>query len=333
MCDQNGQFSTPAPNRADCLEGWIDDIEDQIVNDAIPSIDTSEELEEKLQNEYGDLSSNGLVELASILARLLDKRRGEVNSGLGENDTEEFFRSFLTNQDLLVSFDKSWVNLEPNSGYNTTNVLLSNIIDAADLHLNSSKNGSFVFLNGSSITTQTFYLTENVENINFTTENATISIPKGQSLPIKAVGTAYNFKDATNRFPKNLSGSDDGAILDLLTTTMDFTFFSELSLTGSEKVTIEFASPNIDSSVAEEIYCVFWDMNTKLWSQDGCSLKSNEGNVTICECNHLTNFGLLFGGSSKGDEKNEAKSRLSNILGGISIACLLCTQLFKHFGE
>ena len=29
------------------------------------------------------------------------------------------------------------------------------------------------------------------------------------------------------------------------------------------------------------------------WTTDGCELTGIDGNVTICECNHLTNFAVL----------------------------------------
>lgn len=143
LCDPNGRFNTTTPNRENCLEDWIPDLDNQINDTHTLSIDVSEELEENLKNEEGDLSSTGLVYLASLLDRLLLKRSREVDSGLAENDTNEFFQSFLTNVDSLVSFDKSWANLESNSGYETTEILLGNIADAAQLHLNSSDDGIY----------------------------------------------------------------------------------------------------------------------------------------------------------------------------------------------
>ena len=70
-------------------------------------------------------------------------------------------------------------------------------------------------------------------------------------------------------------------------------------------------------------------MENQEWSKDGCSLIQKQPELTVCECNHLTNFGLLFGGSRT--ENDEIKSKLSNILAGISIVFLVFTQLALHF--
>ena len=79
--------------------------------------------------------------------------------------------------------------------------------------------------------------------------------------------------------------------------------------------------------------CVFWDPEYKVWSNEGCEIRSRSKNQTVCECNHLTNFGLLFGGNKT--EQDRIKSNLSNILGGISIAFLMFTQIALHmnFGK
>ncbi|XP_067848392.1 adhesion G-protein coupled receptor G2-like [Heptranchias perlo] len=47
-----------------------------------------------------------------------------------------------------------------------------------------------------------------------------------------------------------------------------------------------------------DVQCVFWDCNksngTPGWSSDGCSTEQKTSNETVCECNHLTHFGILL---------------------------------------
>jgi hypothetical protein len=80
--------------------------------------------------------------------------------------------------------------------------------------------------------------------------------------------------------------------------------------------------------------CVYWDEDDLDWKKDGCVVDTSHSNtnMTTCQCDHLTNFGLIFGGSSVNDPGNPTKSAVSNIVGGISIACLIFTQFVLHFG-
>ncbi|XP_066910547.1 adhesion G protein-coupled receptor L4-like [Clytia hemisphaerica] len=40
--------------------------------------------------------------------------------------------------------------------------------------------------------------------------------------------------------------------------------------------------------------CVFWDIDGNYWSTRGCKTLVNSKNEVTCECNHLTNFAILF---------------------------------------
>ncbi|XP_032889394.1 adhesion G-protein coupled receptor G2, partial [Amblyraja radiata] len=57
------------------------------------------------------------------------------------------------------------------------------------------------------------------------------------------------------------------------------------------------------------VQCVFWDFSKNNgsggWNSDGCTTESISSNQTICECNHLTHFGILLALSRDPiDEKN-----------------------------
>ena len=70
-------------------------------------------------------------------------------------------------------------------------------------------------------------------------------------------------------------------------------------------------------------------MEGKAWSQEGCQLKKYNKTLTVCQCDHLTNFGLLFGGQETATDK--IKSKVSMVLSGVSIAFLLFTNVALHF--
>ena len=166
--------------------------------------------------------------------------------------------------------------------------------------------------------------------------NATITIPNGQPDPLRASGTVYRYTDTINRYPSKLVNDSN---VTLLTTMLDFTLFSGLNQSLAQKIVIEFDHPDTfnDTDDTElNVTCVYWNTSELFWSQDGC-IKSSASlsNHTICECDHLTNFGLLFGGGQhqQDDDRDENKNELSQILTGFSIACLIVTQVVLHLGK
>lgn len=47
--------------------------------------------------------------------------------------------------------------------------------------------------------------------------------------------------------------------------------------------------------------CFYWVPNNSTWSSAGCMLVSNDGVITMCRCNHLTNFAVLFNFNNDAD--------------------------------
>lgn len=76
--------------------------------------------------------------------------------------------------------------------------------------------------------------------------------------------------------------------------------------------------------------CVYWDIDDNDWSQTGChvDLRRSTSKKTVCQCNHLTNFGIIFG---DGDADDPVLSLISIILGIISCSCLVVTVFFLHW--
>ncbi|KAK0395550.1 hypothetical protein QR680_001333 [Steinernema hermaphroditum] len=40
--------------------------------------------------------------------------------------------------------------------------------------------------------------------------------------------------------------------------------------------------------------CVWWERQRKIWRNDGCRLRSQNGTHSVCECDHLTHFAVLM---------------------------------------
>ena len=148
---------------------------------------------------------------------------------------------------------------------------------------------------------------------------------------VEASSTIYDnrYVNTSNRY-NTLLENENVANAVLLNTTMDFTIFSDDFKDNFESIEITFSE-----SFGEDPVCVFWDEENARWSNEGCKLVSHDGNVTVCQCDHLTNFGLIFGYASEkcdSEEATKTKSKLSQILGGISIALLTFTQIYLHLG-
>jgi hypothetical protein len=70
--------------------------------------------------------------------------------------------------------------------------------------------------------------------------------------------------------------------------------------------------------------CKYWDYSKNKWSSDGCVLVEQESNrfVTVCECDHLTNFAALMDYTERSDI---LKSNMTIICCGLSVIFLILT--------
>ena len=75
--------------------------------------------------------------------------------------------------------------------------------------------------------------------------------------------------------------------------------------------------------------CVWWDEASLSWSGSGCSLSLEETDdaVTVCYCDHLTNFGIMFDYIGEAEPGDTVLSILSWILLIISSVAILITQI------
>ena len=160
-------------------------------------------------------------------------------------------------------------------------------------------------------------------------ERTNISISSGDAEVdeeniIQANGAVFTFDDLTNRF------ANDSA---LWKSAIDFSMF----ITQQKvKVKIHFHHQERSINDSEQAICAYWDDTKYIWKTDGCTISQTESNATstVCNCDHLTSFGILFGGKPREDSKNYViGNQISQVLGGISIACLIFAQIVIHLGR
>ena len=61
---------------------------------------------------------------------------------------------------------------------------------------------------------------------------------------------------------------------------------------------------------------MFWDYDSESWSDHGCVWDKGTSSLlrTVCRCNHLTNFGLMFDITGALDDWDEMQLAILNYL-------------------
>ena len=75
--------------------------------------------------------------------------------------------------------------------------------------------------------------------------------------------------------------------------------------------------------------CSFWDLSTDSWSQRECFLAEeiSSMNKTVCECYHLTNFGIIMDFTGGADPFDAFLNYFSTVTMVISILFILLTEI------
>ena len=133
------------PDRSDCQDSWLPDIEDEINNPDIPSTDNSEVIENELGKTDEGVTGDTLNTLPNVLGDLLEKRAREINdSDITPDDQMKFYLSFMSNIDTLISFKKTWRDLDPTkfNGPNITTNYIKNVNKLGNIFLTKSLDNS-----------------------------------------------------------------------------------------------------------------------------------------------------------------------------------------------
>ncbi|KAG8195466.1 hypothetical protein JTE90_002638 [Oedothorax gibbosus] len=79
--------------------------------------------------------------------------------------------------------------------------------------------------------------------------------------------------------------------------------------------------------------CVSWDLDERLWSQDGCWLKRSNKTHATCQCDHLRNFAVLMELKSTQVHTQDwlAVKMFIYISCGVSVVLFLITSILLHF--
>lgn len=155
----------------------------------------------------------------------------------------------------------------------------------------------------------------------YNSENLDLKICPGSNCNVSIFNINVNLNKTSGLMKtvavKNIMDKLNNNFYKTLTTSLLLSVTLENSTDSSVEINLDFPREHLSSTTA---YCVFWNTTAKVWSDEGCMVKMNDENHTVCECNHLTSFSVLM---SKTDVSSEALDIITNVGLGVSICSLL----------
>ncbi|KAM9339189.1 adhesion G-protein coupled receptor F1 [Symphorus nematophorus] len=118
-------------------------------------------------------------------------------------------------------------------------------------------------------------------------------------------------KNLMDKLNNNFDGSKMIRTSLVISATVENNHDSQLEIT--------LAFPRGQQNVTEP-HCVFWNTTENGWSDEGCHVKTGDGNHTTCVCNHLTSFSVLM---SKSDVSDKVLDMITVVGLGVSVCSLL----------
>ncbi|KAH3726521.1 hypothetical protein DPMN_052388 [Dreissena polymorpha] len=140
------------------------------------------------------------------------------------------------------------------------------------------------------------------------------------------VVTAIMYKDMSDILPpssEDITGSTSGTVLN--GPVLSFSIFPKIE-NLDPPVTLVFKHLQTNLSSAS---CSYWKFGRPeqpgYWDNDGCKVQTSNDTITVCKCDHLTNFAVLMSPFVEADEQS-SEIRLVSIVGiSVSSFCLLLT--------
>ncbi|XP_033126977.1 adhesion G protein-coupled receptor L4-like [Anneissia japonica] len=111
---------------------------------------------------------------------------------------------------------------------------------------------------------------------------------------------------------------------------------TKIQISEKSYIEIDFEIFEVLDTDQYDAYCVFWDNNPSpnTWSTHGCFVSFSNSSSTICRCNHLTSFTVLFALKSTADlAADKSTSILSVVVLSLSLFCLVAAGcIFVYVG-
>lgn len=141
---ENGDFTTEFPDRRNCTDKWLPDLNQKVESKDTTSYEDSVLLEDNL-DEAGEtgVTEDALSKLVVTMNNMLTKRKGELNNEtkIIEKNQDDFYTSYMKNIDtLLGSKTFKWIN--SSNGYELNFGYINNSIELGKLVTSNSNDSS-----------------------------------------------------------------------------------------------------------------------------------------------------------------------------------------------
>ncbi|XP_070189464.1 adhesion G protein-coupled receptor B1-like [Littorina saxatilis] len=328
QCGKDGQWREP--DTSQCVRQELEDLKTTI--DQIGTGTTNENTKdviEKLHRSTGGsrpLLSGDVIAVVDILDKVANFFV-DTNQAPGEEEQENFV---MIADNVLHASSGVWQD-------QTTKALsLVNAVDrmgkASSRMLNSS--GSQRLITSNKIVLQVGR--SNRSDIVFPTPSQTDNYPQWVTA---ASNSAFLSKDALNAslgevgysavIYRNLSNVFSGQVNQTLELSINSPILAlSLALDGDrllKPVRLTFDHIMVNFSSAS---CQFLDFSASakgIWSTKGCRVTKSHSTMTVCECDHLTNFAVLMSPYRPANEVANVLNVFSIVGCSISIFCLILT--------
>ena len=308
----------------------------QINDSSLTATDISQVIKESVESSDEEgLYGGSIVLLVSLYDDLLRKREGELSQEYGYNFTINMLESASVMQESVTGFNEIH---DQNTRYRTSSSILSFVDNLGSLYISevpcSEKIELFATKNVQMMVRTTVTMDDTkCFHFNGNLGQNSICFPHSSLLSAKLNCTTFvsSFFSLDNKrsgmFPNYVSRAVplSGEVSSLSASLLGLTVNNQSLALGGSAVRLEFHHPEGGGRA-----CVWWDPTRLAWSTSGCQVSQAETNLTttVCLCDHLTNFGVMFDYQGRADPNDPVLSTLSTVLLSLSSLSILLTQTF-----
>lgn len=352
-CSYSDATWIPAsPDLSQCSSVWVDNLKNRIERgDSVVSI--AAELGVITRNKV--LYGGDVSQTAQIMHRLVEKMADKVQDVPDDKQRHQVLQELLesvteVSSNLLEEDHKeSWGDLSSVEQKHVASMILENLEQSGWMLATAHKSRyhfrrvegnilvSVRLVEAWAVSEVSFPSPEDVYGTSWSSVQDSLVLPTQSLLGsatngvVKVVFLAYNrVEDFMNH--DNLGGitsdSDSNITRIINSRVIAATLGSYHMVKLAESVTIYFK--HIQEENVTNPQCVFWDLDTREWSVEGCWVKSYNFTHTVCACDHLTNFALMMDVSAtKINHSENIMLKIFTYIGcSVSMLFLILTLIF-----
>ncbi|CAG2159344.1 unnamed protein product [Oppiella nova] len=304
---------------SDCSSLWISHLETRVNSNAESVVSLADELAKSCKEKT--LFSGDLFRATDIINQLVMRTEAAIYETYDENQRHHVVREMLNSfvelsvQDIVSSLlddnqMESWNELSTNDQKTAINSML-NSLERMALLMADTKQQTIVSIHIRSIASLSYGLhlppivdtSEEMPNSLTLHSNTVYLSPQTLTEYSSTFGLvkvlAHLMKpehEGSEHYPVMMT--PDGGLTPLNSTRI---INSEIIgiLLNRERYTplsepIEFTLKHLHTENVTNAKCVFWDIDRRDWSDQGCHTVRSNRTHTQCKCNHLTNFAILM---------------------------------------